>query len=297
MKDVFSGTRWAPKGIETEADEVRYISDRVARFKNHPAVLAWYLNDELPLSMLDRLTARRDLLEKLDPGHPGWVVLYQYTQIRDYLPTFDVIGTDPYPIPTKPAATATHCTHLTRYGTLGCKPLWQVPQAFNWAAYKKTPEEKAKHRAPTEAELRSMCWQCIANGSNGLVLYSFFDLEKEPNGETFASRWAECRRVGAEIRAQIPVLLSVEGAGRGLVGPFADETVSVRAWLKDGDTYVLVVNGGDTARSVRVPLGADAARGSAAAVFGPAPRQDGDAVSLDLAPLEPAFVRLRRRGF
>ena len=93
------------------------------------------------------------------------------------------------------------------------------------------------------------------------------------------------------------MLLSVEGAGRGLVGPFADETVSVRAWLKDGDTYVLVVNGGDTARSVRVPLGADAARGSAAAVFGPAPRQDGDAVSLDLAPLEPAFVRLRRRGF
>ena len=297
VKDVFSGTRWAPKGIETEADEVRYISDRVARFKNHPAVLAWYLNDELPLSMLDRLTARRDLLEKLDPGHPGWVVLYQYTQIRDYLPTFDVIGTDPYPIPTKPAATATHWTRLTRDGTLGCKPLWQVPQAFNWAAYKKTPEEKAKHRAPTEAELRSMCWQCIANGSNGLVLYSFFDLEKEPNGETFASRWAECRRVGAEIRAQIPVLLSVEGAGRGLVGPFADETVSVRAWLKDGDTYVLVVNGGDTARSVRVPLGADAARGSAAAVFGPAPRQDGDAVSLDLAPLEPAFVRLRRRGF
>ena len=305
VKDVFSGTRWAPKGIDTEADEVRYIADRVARFKDHPAVLAWYLNDEMPLSMLDRLTARRDLLERLDPGHPGWVVLYQYTQIRDYLPTFDVIGTDPYPIPRKPAATAALWTRLTRKGTLGCKPLWQVPQAFNWAAYKKSPEERAKNRAPTEAELRAMCWQCVAEGANGLVLYSFFDLEKEPNGEPFAKRWAECCRVGAEIRAQIPVLLSAEGAARTLVAdcayerPDADwrgpaDPVSVRAWAKDGDTYVLVVNGLDAARTVRVALGADAARASAAAVFGPAPKLDGDAFSLALGPLEPAMVRLKR---
>ena len=78
-------------------------------------------------------------------------------------------------------------------------------------------KEKAKYRAPTEAELRSMCWQCIANGANGLVLYSYFDLFKQPNGERAETRWAECCRVGAEIQAQIPVLLSVEGAGRTLV--------------------------------------------------------------------------------
>ena len=305
VKDVFSGTRWAPKGVETEADEVRYISDRVARFRDHPAVLAWYLNDELPLTMLDRLTARRDLLERLDPGHPGWVVLYQYSQIRDYLPTFDVIGTDPYPLPSRPAAMATEWTRATARGTLGCKPLWQVPQAFNWAAYKKTPEERAKHRAPTEAELRSMCWQCVANGANGLVLYSYFDLEKQPNGEPFERRWAECCRVGAEIRAQIPVLLSAEGAGLRLVAgcsyekPGADwkgpaDPVPVRAWERDGDTYVLVVNGLDAPRTVRVSLGADAARASAAAVFGPVPALDGDAFTLELKALEPAFVRLTR---
>ena len=304
VKDIYHGTRWAPKGIASEEDEVRFIKDRVSRFKDHPALLAWYLNDELPLSMLPRLTARRALMEELDPGHPGWTVLYQYTMIRDYMPSFDVVGTDPYPIPSKPAATATEWTRQTAGGTLGCKPVWQVPQAFNWAAYKKTPEEKAKHRAPTEAELRSMCWQCIANGANGLVLYSFFDLEKRPNGEDFDRRWAECCRVGAEIRGQFPVLLSEDGSRRLTwldYEPPDDDwkgpkyPVSRRGWIKDGDLYVLVVNGYEKARHVRVGL-SDAGYSSAASVFGPAPKlvhgDGGDVVELDLAPLEPALVRL-----
>ena len=306
VKDIYHGTRWAPKGIVSEEDEVRFIKDRVARFKDHPALLAWYLNDELPLSMLPRLTARRALMEELDPGHPGWTVLYQYTMIRDYMPSFDVVGTDPYPIPSKSAATATEWTRQTVRGTLGCKPVWQVPQAFNWAAYKKTSEEKAKCRAPTEAELRSMCWQCIARGANGLVLYSFFDLEKRPNGEEFDKRWAERCRVGAEIREQFPVLLSAEGAGRRIVTGVSHMTpdddwagpkhpVSARGWIKDGATYILVVNGYEKSLHVRVGM-VDAGYSAAASVFGPAPKLVQNAgrvaVELDLAPLEPAFIRL-----
>ena len=309
VKDIYRGTRWAPKGIATEEDEVRFVRDCVARFKDHPALFAWYLNDELPLSMLPRLAARRALMEELDPGHPGWTVLYQYTMIREYMPSFDVVGTDPYPIPSKPAATATEWTRQTVGGTLGCKPVWQVPQAFNWAGYKKKPEDRAKFRAPTEAELRSMCWQCIANGANGLVLYSYFDLEKRPNGDDFDTRWAECCRVGAEIRAQFPVLLSTEGAGRRIVsgldcaqpddgwnGPRSP--VSVRTWVKDGDAYILVVNGYEKARHVRVKL-SDGGYSAAAEVFGPVPKLvhgDGrDAVELDLARLEPALIRLFKR--
>ncbi len=307
VKDVYYGTRWAPKGIETEADEVRYVTDRVERFKNHPALLAWYLNDELPLTMLPRLAARRDLMEKLDPGHPGWAVLYQYNSIREYMPSFDVVGTDPYPIPDKPAATATEWTRKTMKGTLGCKPAWQVPQAFNWAAYRETPEAKAKCRAPTEAELRSMCWQCIANGANGLILYSFFDLEKRPNGEEFERRWAECCRVGEEIRAQFPVLLSDEGLGRRIVGGISylkpDDDwkgpkypMSARAWVKDGCTYVLVVNGYDKSRHLSVSLLLDRRGGEATSVFGPIPKLEHgerfDSLKLDLGPLEPALVKI-----
>ena len=295
MKDIFSGTHWAPKGINTEADEVRYITDRVTKFKDHPALLAWYLNDEMPLTMLPRLTARRDLMEELDPGHPGWVVLYQYDQIQDYLPSFDVIGTDPYPIP-QPAGRAALWTRATARGTAGCKPLWQVPQAFDWAAYKKTPEEKAKFRAPTEAELRSMCWQCIACGANGLVMYSWFDLWKEPNGVPFATRWAEVCRVGEEIKKFISVLLADELCG--FAHPVADAPdgpLCVRAWRHEGETWLLVVNSSDKPLDAQIGLSETCA--SAAAAFGPAPKlaEDGRKLTVPLAPLEPAFIRITAR--
>ena len=295
VKDVFSGTHWAPKGVDTEADEVAYITARVSKFKNHPALLAWYLNDELPLSMLPRLSARRDLMERLDPGHPGWVVLYQYSQIADYMPSFDVIGTDPYPIP-RPAALASTWTRATYTGTMGLKPLWQVPQAFDWAAYKKSPEEKKKNRAPTEAELRSMCWQCIACGANGLVMYSWFDLWKEPNGVPFATRWAEVCRVGEEIKKFIPVLLADELCG--FARPVADASAGplcVRAWRHEGETWLLAVNSSDKPLDAQIDLSGKCAVASTA--FGPVPKlaEDGRKLTVPLAPLEPAFIRITAR--
>lgn len=289
VKDIFSGTHWAPPGIKTEADEIAYIKDRVAKYKNHPAVLAWYLNDEMPLSMLPRLTARRDLLERLDPGHPGWVVLYQYSQIRDYLATFDVIGTDPYPIPSSPASMATKWTRATRSGTMGLKPLWQVPQAFDWAAYRKTPEEKAKCRAPTPTELRSMTWQCIAAGANGLVYYSYFDLYKEPNGVPFAKRWKEVCDVAAEVKAQIPVLLA-DGPAPTVAD--APDALGVRTWGTKDAAYLLAVN--TTDKPLAATLKLSERFGSATPVFGPASALAGMDISLSLAPLEPVFLRLAK---
>ena len=293
VKDIFSGTHWAPKGINSEADEVAYIKGRVAKFKDHPALLAWYLNDEMPLTMLPRLSARRDLMEQLDPNHPGWVVLYQYDQIQDYLPSFDVIGTDPYPIPSRPAGMATKWTRSTARGTAGCKPLWQVPQAFDWAAYKKTPEEKKKCRAPTEAELRSMCWQCIACGANGLVMYSWFDLWKEPNGVPFATRWAEVCRVGEEIKKFIPVLLADELCGFARpVEDASDGPLCVRAWRHEGETWLPAVNSSDKPLDAQIDLSEKCAVASAA--FGPVAKlaEDGCRLTVPLAPLEPAFIRL-----
>ena len=49
-------------------------------------------------------------------------------------------------------------------------PVWMVPQVFNWAAYKKSENEKAEQRQPSIDEVRSVTWQCLAEGAaNGLV--------------------------------------------------------------------------------------------------------------------------------
>ncbi|MBO7685651.1 MAG: hypothetical protein J6V72_04670, partial [Kiritimatiellae bacterium] len=139
------------------------------------------------------------------------------------------------------------------------------------------------------AELRSMCWQCIACGANGLVMYSWFDLWKEPNGVPFAQRWAEVCRVGQEIKEQIPVLLAV-GPAPTVSG--APTELAVRTWGKDGAAYVLVVNTTDKPFTAALTLSEPFA--AAQRVFGPEPKLSGASLGLALAPLEPALVRLTR---
>ena len=288
IKDFYSGTRWAPAGMKTEADELAEIKRRMALHRSHPALIAWYINDELPLELVDRLAARQRLMEELDPDHPTWVVLYQYDQIDAYIQTFDVIGTDPYPLPDKPAGTALTWTRSTRDRSYHTRALWQVPQVFDWGAYRKGAE-RDRTRAPTLAEMRTMAWQCVAAGANGLVFYSFFDLFKMKDRDPFEKRWAEVCAMAEEIKRYIPVILSVEPAPSVTCeGPSSVET---RVWRSGRDVYLLAVNG--ASESVTAKVTVPGGFKSVAADFGKVPERLGDGrLAFTLAPLEPVLVRL-----
>lgn len=238
VKDIYAGTKWAPKEIKTPEDERRFIEAKTTAHRNHPALLAWYLNDELSIDHMPSLEAHQEWLEELDPGHPTWIVLYQVGQLQLYRKTFDVLGTDPYPIPTKPAREAARYTILSRESVLGSRPIWQVPQVMDWAGYKKTEEEKQGLRPPTLPELRSMSWQCITEGANGLIYYSWFDLKKFP--ETFDKRWAETKLVAEEIKQWIPVLLSVEKTPR--LRARSQDWLHWTTRQVGNETYLFVVN-------------------------------------------------------
>ena len=106
VKDSYFGTSACIPEIKAQQDELPYVRAKVESLSGHPALLAWYINDELPLDTLPRLSTHRQWIEELDPNHPAWVVLYQVDQVRAYLPSYDVIGTDPYPIPDKGPAMA-----------------------------------------------------------------------------------------------------------------------------------------------------------------------------------------------
>lgn len=250
IKDIYVGTKWAPKSIQTVADERSFIEKKAEQYRDHPALLAWYLNDELPAHYMPSLEAHQEWMEELDPNHPTWIVLYQVGQLDLYRRTYDVLGTDPYPIPTSPARRAADYTIQCVQSTHGSRPIWQVPQVMNWANYKKTEEERAKLRAPTYEEMRSMTWQCITEGATGLIYYSWFDLKKEP--ETFDRRWDETKRVAAEVKQWIPMLLSIE--------PAPQITTADHEWLhwttrKVGEkVYLFAVNDEDQAHEANFSL-------------------------------------------
>jgi len=260
-------------------------------FKNHPALLAWYVNDERPLTMLDRLTARQRLMEELDPDHPTWAVLNQYNQVISYLPTCDVVGTDPYPIPERPASMALQWTRATRDQTHGTRAMWQVPQVFDWGAHRKGAERE-RARAPTLQEMRSMAWQCVAAGANGLVFFSFFDLYRMNDRDPFDTRWTDVCAMAGEIKRYIPVILSDEAAQQ--VTSEGPASVETRAWRSGPDVYLLAVN--SEAKPVTATVTVAGGCQSVSAEFGKPPevRADGTLV-YTFAPLEPVMVRIKTR--
>ncbi|MDD3586886.1 MAG: hypothetical protein PHQ75_06850 [Thermoguttaceae bacterium] len=306
VKDVYKGAL----KLETEEQADAKVRKTVNALKDHPAIMAWYVNDEYPLSRINELTNRRDLMEELDPGRPTWAVLYQVHELRGYLPTFDVVGTDPYPVATKPISLAWDWSVLTNQAVFQAKAVWQVPQIFDWSLYKDTKAAKRGQRAPTYEEMRAMYWMNIAGGANGLIAYcwhALFQMDKEPSDELrspmirkpFEQSWKEVSQIGQEVSDRIPLLLSIDKPmpievtqGKG--------SVAWRVYGQGDETWVLLVNLNEK-ESTDVTLSA----GQAVCVIGThlgiapvkTPTVDalGKNVAIRLAPMEPLFVGLKKR--
>lgn len=250
IKDWYYGSEGCPADIKSRADEEGKVRQRVREFRTHPALLAWYLNDELSQSYMEQLNAHERWVGQEDPDHPTWVVLYQVNQVRDYLDSFDVIGTDPYPIGRSGASMAASWTAQTRRQVRGARPLWQVPQVFNWANYHEK-DAKPGYRTPTFDEMRSMAWQCIAEGANGLVFYSWFDIRRNKD-VPFDVQWERLRKIAAEIHRWAPILLSVDR-----VPAVAVEAPGWLHWTArsaSGKLHIFAVSDGDGEGKVRVRL-------------------------------------------
>jgi hypothetical protein len=249
IKDWYFGSRYCPPDIRSVEDEEPKIRERVRAFRDHPALLAWYLNDELPQSFMPQLNAHQRFVEEEDPDHPTWVVLYQYREVNDYRDSFDVIGTDPYPIGRGPASDAGRWTAETFRQVHGSRPLWQVPQVFNWANYRSVTAPSDQHRTPTFDEMRSMAWQCIAEGATGLIFYSWYDIQRNPDVPQ-PVQWERLKKIAAEIDRYAAVLLSGEPAPAVHVGGETPDS-PCPPWLHwtarrhEGRIYLFVVNNGD----------------------------------------------------
>ena len=58
----------------------------VLAHRDHPAVIGWYLFDEMPVSRIREMAARNRLVRESDPDHPTYAVFDKVASIRDYLP-------------------------------------------------------------------------------------------------------------------------------------------------------------------------------------------------------------------
>lgn len=236
--------------------EEQVIHSRLRGFSAHPALLAWYVGDEVRTDFSKLLVERRKMVLDADVEHPTWFITDKPGDLREMAPGYDIGGSDPYPIGNHGNADRTAIgiaagwTRQSRVATYDLKPLWQIPQCFDWGYYRRSETNNPAVRIPTGEEMRSMAWQAVAAGANGLVFYSYFDLRlrKSWPKERTAGGWESLCAVVKELDALKDVLLSLPGPA--VVS--APAGTACRTWRKnDGTVWCLVCN------EKRVPAGGE----------------------------------------
>jgi hypothetical protein len=267
---ILFGTQWVYEGIRTPvtswmgaSGETEVIANVVETFQDHPSLLAWYLCDELPVSMKERLENRRALVNRLDPFHPTWSVFYQSDDLPFYGGGVDVIGVDPYPIRfaenlnMKGVAKQMDAVDLTGL------PAWVVPQAHNNGIFEaKNAEDFKRFLDPTEEQMRSMALYMAARGAKGFIFYAgnllaateevFYAPGRNrikgalaPQTEAdFARRWAELSRVGAVLRELEPFLLADKPAPELKLEVEKGEVVAREFRDAEGNVRILIAGVG-----------------------------------------------------
>ena len=242
---VLAGYRDPVLGLSGQDEITRGVT---SAFSNHPALLGWYLNDERPPTMRDRLEARYREMCALDPNHPTLSVLNEIPEIGSYLGTTDVIATDPYPVPMHAVTQVADWTRAAVAASGGRRPAWEVIQIFDWDIYKKN--QPIQMRAPSLGEILVMSYLALIHGARGLIYYSYFDLQRDRSG--FDRRWTDVVLVLKEMQRLTPALLSAKDIPRIEVRSNGSGIETSTRVDDAGNAYVLMANTGNAAGVVSV---------------------------------------------
>jgi hypothetical protein len=245
-------------------DHLDVLRELAAEFAGHPALLGWYLNDEMGAPYLAEVEQKYQTLLAADPAHPVLMAHYD----KDLIALFegrgaDLYGTDIYPIPGNvPAYGSTDpCigpSPLRRAGellagaqsaTLGrgvpfiisqLHGLWSYPDLLpcGWGGAPRDERRRA-FPAPTREQATYLFFDGLARGARGALGYSLFDVADEDRlYEPDRLPWIRdllglVKRVG-QAAADGFDLGSLAGA----------DPVRSRSWQSGNDVYVVLVNDG-----------------------------------------------------
>jgi hypothetical protein len=212
------------------------ITDKVERFKHYGAVISWYMNDERGLSCLSELEAGYKLVRDLDDNHPVWSVHWNTDWLIKEAGTTDVVGVDSYPIDNLPI---TAVSDVADKAMASGKPLWLVPQVFDWRDGRgDVAGRDLTGRPPTREDMRAMTYLAVNHGAKGLIYYAYFNLVANAD---YDIRWPQIKEIAGQIQALKTVFLSIYETDDNEVTCDSDDIDLKLMWDKN-KYYLFAVN-------------------------------------------------------
>ncbi len=222
------------KGLDkTEEEKFELLKNEILTFKDHPALLSWYINDEpdgqgRPPELLEKAY---NFIHQLDPYHPVSIVFMMPSKVDAFRNTMDIAMTDPYPIPKSVGSVQDYVDQLFQLFQHE-KSVWLVPQAFGGS--------EMWPREPSAQEIRAMTYLGLAYGAKGI---QYFIRSKDNLNPQSVSAWAECSKMAVELKNMAPFLLSDE---KSEVLKTNDSEIIARYFSYKNEKLVIVVNKSNT---------------------------------------------------
>ncbi len=223
----------------TQEERFEIFKKEIIAFRDHPALLAWYINDEplgqsRPVALLEKAYK---MVKELDPYHPASIVFMMPHRANEFGNAIDIAMTDPYPIPAGPDMVRQHVLDLKRHFEYR-KSIWLVPQAFGGGEF--------WTRGPTRGEIRVMTYTGIVEGAKGIQYF----IRRPPNLSPKATdAWSTCRDMAIETAEMTPYLLSEEPSPTMEAD---QQNVLTHAWRYRGKILVVAVNMNNQPTSVNL---------------------------------------------
>lgn len=239
----------------------------VTMVRNHPAILGYYILDELTEKDWPVVRKFHEAINLADPWHPCFIC----TNLRGTLPkisvTGDVIGYDVYPVGKKDGVTSAKLDHIPGFMADTARTgagFFAIPQAFNWGIFSaKNAEEYRQYRDPAENEIFADALSFAIRGANDFWFYTcpfrpdsirkskaFGDPEyPERMFRNTAAAVTRLSKLEPYLVSETePQWLPVKngGSGKVLARSFADAS---------GGTAILIVGHGEVDAEIEVPLG------------------------------------------
>jgi len=223
----------------------------VTAFKDYPALLAWYTDDELDAeNFFTQIRNTYNYIKSVD-SHPAVGVLVPHQNLNTLATMCDILGTDYYPVYGAGAGAPDYWeigngVKKARSAVMRSKGVWTVIE---------TPriDSDTQIRTASYEEILNECYTAIVHGTRGIV---FFYMNGIVSASNSAELWQIMVRVGTHLDGLKSIALGVDApADQSLTVSNSAVNVLTRV-LDNGDIYAMAVNPYPTPAQATFTLGA-----------------------------------------
>ncbi len=225
------------------------ILQQVQRWKDHPALFAWQIADDVDNGRKtpESVRAAHDSIKTVDnthityasAGHPNPGTGHDW--VGNYMNVSDTLAMQSYPIPGEQLSAANSTLKTFHSAAPPGKALFANTQAFQWEG----------KRAPTPDEVRNMTYVAYINGMKGIIFYTFrtdyWNLQEN------AALWAQMRALAQENAIMRPWLLNGQMTRQVDTGA-QRYNVFCSYWTYNGKLYIMFANVSGNNRNTSVVL-------------------------------------------